>query len=93
MAVLVAEYKVKDLEDFMSVFEEFQSTRAEHGALRHSVLRAADDPTIVNVLIAFPSVAEARAFADDPRRADALARAGVIERADEVMEEVETRTY
>lgn len=93
MAVLVAEYKVKDLEGFMSVFAEFQPTRAEHGALSHRVLRAADDPTIVNVLIEFPSVAQARAFADDPRRADALSRAGVIERADEVMEDVETRAY
>jgi uncharacterized protein (DUF1330 family) len=93
MAVLLAEYKVKDLEVFMSVFEEFQPTRAEHGAIRHSVLRSADDATIVNVLISFPSVAQARAFADDPRRAGALSRAGVIERADEVMEDVETRTY
>lgn len=93
MAVLVAEYKVKDLDGFMSVFGEFQPTRAEHGAVRHSVLRAADDPTIVNVLIEFASVEQARAFADDPRRADALVRAGVIERADEVMEDVETRTY
>ena len=93
MAVLVAEYKVKNLEGFMAVFEEFHTTRLEHGALGHRVLRAVGDPTIVNVLIEFPSAAAVRAFVEDPRRADALTRAGVVERADELMEDVETRTY
>jgi uncharacterized protein (DUF1330 family) len=93
MAVLVAEYKVRDLDNFIAVFNEFQTTRVERGALGHRVLRAAGDPTVVNVLIEFPSADAARDFANDPRRTDALERAGVVERADEVMEDVESRTY
>lgn len=93
MAVFVAEYKVKDFGNFKTVFDEFRAVRAEHGATGHRLLQADNDPDIVNVLIEFPSAATARAFADDPRRADALDRAGVIERADEVLEEVDARTY
>jgi hypothetical protein len=93
MAVLMAEYKVKDLDAFIAVFDEFQATREERGATGHRLLRAAADPTIVNVVIEFPTAEAARTFAGDPRRMDALTRAGVIERADEIMEEVEARTY
>lgn len=87
MAVLVAEYKVKDLDSFLAVFTAFQPTRTELGATSHRVLSSADDPSIVTVLIEFPSADAARTFAGDPRRIDALTRAGVLERADEIMED------
>jgi uncharacterized protein (DUF1330 family) len=93
MATLIAEYKVRDFDAFMAVFHEFQATRAELGATGHRLLRSVDDATVVNAIIEFPSPAAARRFADDPRRAEALERAGVLERCDEVFEEVEARTY
>lgn len=55
-----------------------QDTRAQgeahaaHGATGHRLLHAADDPTVVNVVIEFPSTEAARAFAGDPHRAKAL---------------------
>ena len=93
MATLIAEYKVRDFDAFKAVFDEFQATRAELGATGHRLLRSAEDASLVNVLIEFPSAAAARRFADDPRRAEALGRAGVLERCDEVVEDVEARTY
>ena len=93
MAVLVAEYRVKDFAAFRDVFDSFGATRVERGATGHRLLRSTDDPDVVTVVMEFPSTGAARAFAADPERLQALDRAGVIERADEVMEEVDAATY
>jgi uncharacterized protein (DUF1330 family) len=93
MATLIAEYKVADFAKFREVFDEFQPSRAAHGATGHRLLQAANDPNVVNVVIEFPTTEAAQAFAGDPARSEALARAGVIERADEVMHEVDSRSY
>lgn len=45
-----------------------QDTRAQG----HRLLYAADDPTVVKVVIEFPSSEAARVFAGDPHRAKAL---------------------
>jgi uncharacterized protein (DUF1330 family) len=84
--MLMAHYKVKDTDVFDRVFAEFQPARQESGATGHRVLHAVDDPEIVVVLIEFPDHGSAAAFAADPRRADALERASVIERSDLVLE-------
>jgi hypothetical protein len=44
----------------------------------------------VVVLIEFASADQAGAFSHEPRRLEALQRAGVVERADVVLEELET---
>jgi hypothetical protein len=93
MAVLLAEYRVTDVDAFRTVFREFGEVRRACGATGHRLLTDADDPLLVNVVIEFRSVGAARAFAADSRRAEALTRAGVVERADEVMEEMEAEDY
>lgn len=93
MAVLLAEYRVNDLDTFRSVFAEFAGVRQEFGATGHRLMSPPGDPAIVAVAIEFSSVDAARAFADEPRRIEALTRAGVIERADLVLEELEVATY
>lgn len=86
MSLLLAHYKVTDTAVFDQVFDEFEATRRECGATGHRVLHAVDDPQIVVVMIEFPGGDAAAAFAQDPRRADALTRAGVIERSDIVLD-------
>jgi hypothetical protein len=93
MAVLLAEYKVEEIDRFKRVFDEFDGVRRELGATGHRLMSAPDDPGIVAVAIEFSTVDAARAFAAEPRRLDTLMRAGVIERADLVLEDVETITY
>ena len=93
MATLLAEYKVEDRDRFKEVFDEFADVRRELGVTHHRLLAAADDPQIVAVAIEFASLESARAFAAAPRRIETLQRAGVIERADLVLEEIETTAY
>lgn len=93
MAMLFAEYKVMDPARFRTVFTEFADVRRESGATGHRLLSSPDDPSIMAVAIEFDSTAAARQFCDDPRRLEALEQAGVIERADQVLEDVEAVRY
>jgi heme-degrading monooxygenase HmoA len=93
MAVLFAEYKVEDAERFRTVFTGFELVRREFGASGHRVLMSPDDPTVVAIMIEFDSVDAARRFCDEPRRIEALERAGVIGRADQVFDELEDVGY
>lgn len=87
MAVLIAVYDVQDPHAFADVFAEFESVRAAHGATGHRLFRRGAGNGFV-VVIDFPSMRQAGAFASDPRRADALARATVIASRDILAEEV-----
>jgi hypothetical protein len=93
MAVLLAEYKVKDLDTFRAVFAEFADVRRELGATGHRLMSPPGDPEIVAVAIEFASVEAALAFSLEPRRIETLERAGVVERADLVLEEIEAVDY
>lgn len=88
MSVLLATYGVSDLERFRTVFDALDPTRREHGSTGHRLLRSADDPTRVVVLIDFGSRQEADAFAGSAARAEALQEAGVVSRVDEILEDV-----
>jgi len=86
MAVLLAEYKVKDLNAFGRVVAEPADGRKEFGATGHRLMSSPDDPAMVALVVEFASLAEARAFSLEPRRVEALSRASVIERAHLVSE-------
>jgi len=87
MAVLLAEYKVRDLDAFRRVVAEFADVRKEFGATGHRLMSSPDDPAIVALVVEFASLADARAFSLEPRRIEALSRASAIERADLVFEQ------
>lgn len=91
MAVLVANYIVSDPEAFVTIFDQFQVVREQHGATGHRLLRDKHDRMHFIVTIDFPSEAAARSFADDPRRADALAKATVTDDTAVATEELEIR--
>ncbi|HMN98309.1 MAG TPA: DUF1330 domain-containing protein [Miltoncostaeaceae bacterium] len=83
-AVLLARYTVADRERFIEVFDAFEDGRARAGAVARTLL-AGDGGDLV-ALIEFPTAEAARAFAGSPERADALARATVTGRADEILD-------
>jgi hypothetical protein len=72
----------------MGVFKDFRPVRVEMGCRGCRVLGDDGDPNSVVVLFDFPDADAARAFASDPRRIEALERAGVESREDLVMEEL-----
>lgn len=88
MSVLMARYAVRELDRFRAVFDGFEATRGEHGSTGHRLLASPDDPTRVVVLIDFPSRQAAEGFAASAQRLAALDEAGVVERDDEILEEI-----
>lgn len=88
MAVLQARYRVRDRDAFLEVFRGFQPTRTELGVTGHRLLGDPGDPATVVVLFEFGTTEAARAFAEDPRRREALRRAGVETADDLVLEEI-----
>ena len=93
MAVLIAEYRVLDLETFRRVLAEFADVRKEVGASGHRLMAPTNNPSSVTAVIDFASAVDAELFSREPRRLEALQRAGVIERTDTVLEDVETQVY
>jgi hypothetical protein len=84
----MANYRVRDFNGFKTVFDEFEPVRAEYGITDHQVLRDPDDPNKVVVILMLPSPDAARRFSSEPRRAQALARAGVVASSDTILEQV-----
>jgi hypothetical protein len=93
MGTLLATYRVNDYGTFKAEFDEFAWTRKELGATGHRLMRAPDNPGIVAVVIDFSSLDAARRFAADPGRLDVLDRAGVIERTDLILQDMDTEVY
>lgn len=93
MATLLARYRVHDYGTFKAELDGFARVRQELGATGHRLMRAPDTPGIVVIAIDFVSLDAARRFATDPRRLDVLERAGVIERTDLIVEDMDTQVY
>ena len=75
--ILMVTQKVKDFDVWKPVFEEHQSVRQRHGAEGHAIYRAKDEPNLVTVIMRYPSVEAAKAFAADPSLKEAMERGGV----------------
>jgi hypothetical protein len=84
---LIAAYRVRDLDAFRAVFDDFEPERRAHGSTGHALYVAG--PRDVVAVIDFPDEATARRFAGGADRADALRRAGVEGRRDTIAELVE----
>ncbi len=88
MIVLVARYRVRDLDRFLTVFEGFEAGRRAGGSTGHRLLGSPAEPTSVVALIDFASRQEAEAFAAGAERLAALEEAGVVAREDEFLEDI-----
>lgn len=90
MPVLLARYKVHDFATYKAEFDEFAPVRRALGATRHRLMRSPDEPGVVVLLLEFPTLDAARAFVDEPRRLELFDRAGIIERVDLVLVDMDT---
>lgn len=94
MAILVVHHRVRDYDSWKPVFDDHQSVRASHGAIRHWVYQAPDDPNDVVVAVEFPSPEAAKGFMADPSLRPAMERAGVQgEPTAHMRVEVESKDY
>jgi heme-degrading monooxygenase HmoA len=75
--ILLVHHRVRDYDAWKPVFDEHQSVREAHGAIRHWLYRSTDDPNDVVVSTEFRSAADARSFVEDPSLKEAMDRAGV----------------
>ena len=78
MTVLAVRHTVADYATWKTGYDNHGVSRKEHGAIRDEVLRSVEDPNNLLVLIEFGSMADAKAFANDPLLKEAMSTAGVI---------------
>ena len=88
MTVLEGRYTVRDVDQFMTGYADFRPVRIEMGVTACRVMGDADHPDRVVVMLDLPSLDAARAYATDPRRHDALRRAGVTTCEDVILDEL-----
>ena len=86
--MLLAYYEVADRERFLEEFDAFEPGRARAGGITRGLLESAGEVPAFVALIEFPSRADAEAFARGGERREALERASVIDRTDELLEVV-----
>ena len=92
--LLLIRLRVADYAKWKPVFDERQSSRAQHGAKRHWVYRSTEDGNDVAISVEFPTVDQAKAYAADPALREAMARAGVSGPPEfAYLEETEHKTY
>jgi len=76
-ATLVVRHTVADYAPWRAIYDEVDPIRAAHGCTSERVLRLPSDANDVFITHEFPSVANAEAFASDPKFGEAMKRAGV----------------
>ncbi len=78
MVTLAVQHEVQDFEVWKPVFDEHGVVRKQHGCTGESLLRAADDPNNLLVLMRFPTTGDAQGFMADPSLPEAMGRGGVV---------------
>ena len=78
MATLLVHHKVQNYTEWRKVFDEHDKVRREYGSTRFQVLKSASDPNDLTVIMDYPSVEKAKAFAASDSLKEAMKRAGVI---------------
>ena len=78
MATVAVRHRVADFDAWKIGFDEHGRAREESGSTGATVLRGASDPNEVLVLINWPSLENAHAFADDSSLREAMEKSGVI---------------
>jgi len=75
--ILMVTHRVRNFELWKPVFEEHQSVRERYGATGHLIYRSLEDPSLVTIIMQYPSEQRARAFLEDSSLQEAMHRAGV----------------
>ena len=77
MAHLMVQHPVNDIATWKEGFDAAAGVRTDSGVRSTFVFQEADDPNMVNVLLEWDSLQQAREFADSPRLKEAMGRYGV----------------
>ena len=78
MAKLLVHHKVQDYSAWRKVFDDDDKTRKEYGSTGFQVLQSASDPNDLTVIMDWPSVDAAQAFATSDSLKEKMKNAGVI---------------
>lgn len=89
MTYLIARAVVDDFDEWKTAFDEHTDARLDHGCKRFTVLRGADDPEHVTVVMQFDTEANARSWVEYVEEDDVLAAAGMHDTELTVFDEVE----
>jgi heme-degrading monooxygenase HmoA len=91
MPYLLVRHKVEDYERWKPVFDhDHGATRARRGSKGGRILRNADDPNELVILLEWDNLENAQRFANADDLKDAMQRAGVVDQPDVYfLEEVE----
>jgi len=76
--ILMVEHRVTDWDTWKRGFDAHRDVQERHGATGYLIYRRQDDPTVVAVLMQFPSRGHLEGFMNDPSLADAMESAGVV---------------
>jgi hypothetical protein len=76
-ATLIVRHTVADHAAWRVVYDEVDTLRTSHGCTAQRVLQLPGDANDVVAIHEFPTVDQAREFAEDPALKDAMHRAGV----------------
>ena len=78
MPYILVQHSVKDYDKWKAVFDGQEATRRAAGSKGGFVLRNADDPDQITVLLEWDNLENARAFAGSDDLREAMQRAGVM---------------
>jgi len=78
MAKLLVHHKVQDYSAWRQIFDEDEQRREEYGSTGVQVLKSASDPNDLTVIMDYPSVDAAKAFATSDSLKEKMRDAGVI---------------
>lgn len=78
MASLLVHHKVQDYATWRKIFDDDAKRRKEYGSTGFQVLKSASDPNDLTVIMEWPSVEAAKAFATSDALKEKMKDAGVI---------------
>ena len=76
--VLIIAHEVKDFSAWKAGYDQDKGNREKAGLKAQYLLRGAENPNVVTVVMEATDVAHARAFATNPALKDVMTKAGVI---------------
>jgi len=77
MVYTLFQQEVADFDTWRAVFNSMETVRRAAGARSELILRSADDPNAVTLLIGWDNIESARSWTNDSRLREALKAAGV----------------
>jgi hypothetical protein len=79
---MLVRHKVRDFDTWKTGYDAHAPKRADSGLAEKYLLRSADDPNEVVILLEAGSLERARAFAESPDLRQKMQEAGVVDKPD-----------